>query len=321
MATRTFRRPESKEAELLSRRLLIDYLRERGFRIHEDRRERNGQTLVVDWPSGEAGTFRVKLAWRRESAGRAGEHHRDYSAVQLIARVIGDEWQNSIHAKMVRAQERGISWMLFVQRDDTSFPHVAAVPVEAVTGIWVQQRSVADRLIADGALGRRKKNPAMNGRSPTLWLEDRRGGWAIAQVLWQHQATVNLNDLPIQAEPAFFPEEIQESSNYVEGGFRRVSVNRYERDRAARAVCIQTHGSICAICDFDFERVYGRLAAGFIHVHHLNPVSNASQPRPVNPETDLVPVCPNCHAVIHLNGATRSPESVRGMIAQIKSNR
>jgi 5-methylcytosine-specific restriction protein A len=34
----------------------------------------------------------------------------------------------------------------------------------------------------------------------------------------------------------------------------------------------------------------------------------------VNPITDLRPVCPNCHAVVHLGGCTRSIDEVREML-------
>ncbi len=38
---------------------------------------------------------------------------------------------------------------------------------------------------------------------------------------------------------------------------------------------------------------------GVIHVHHIKPLSQISQKYVVNPIHDLVPVCPNCHLVIH----------------------
>ncbi len=51
----------------------------------------------------------------------------------------------------------------------------------------------------------------------------------------------------------------------------------------------------------DFGDVYGDFAQGFIHVHHKTPVSQAARDGQyrLNPKTDLVPVCPNCHAMLH----------------------
>ncbi|MDJ0530571.1 MAG: HNH endonuclease, partial [Microcystis sp. M53600_WE12] len=55
----------------------------------------------------------------------------------------------------------------------------------------------------------------------------------------------------------------------------------------------------CFVCGFDFSKVYGELGDGFIHVHHLRPLSEIKQQYRVDPINDLRPVCPNCHAMIH----------------------
>lgn len=39
--------------------------------------------------------------------------------------------------------------------------------------------------------------------------------------------------------------------------------------------------------------------SGIIHVHHLAPLHESTGVREVDPEKDLIPVCPNCHAAIH----------------------
>lgn len=50
---------------------------------------------------------------------------------------------------------------------------------------------------------------------------------------------------------------------------------------------------------FDFEKTYGEHGMGFIHVHHLRPLSSLGEGYLVDPETDMVPLCPNCHAMVH----------------------
>ncbi|SDW13588.1 5-methylcytosine-specific restriction enzyme A [Thiocapsa roseopersicina] len=47
---------------------------------------------------------------------------------------------------------------------------------------------------------------------------------------------------------------------------------------------------------------------------NLTPLSEIGARYAVNPITDLRPVCPNCHAVIHLGGCTRSIDEVREML-------
>ena len=58
------------------------------------------------------------------------------------------------------------------------------------------------------------------------------------------------------------------------------------------------HGYSCFVCGFNFFETYGEIGRQFIHVHHINPLSQIGE-QSVNPITDLVPVCPNCHCMIH----------------------
>lgn len=96
-----------------------------------------------------------------------------------------------------------------------------------------------------------------------------------------------------------FPDEIGEDAGYPEGAATRVTVNKYERSIAARKACIEHHGSSCAACKIDMGKVYGSRGQGFIHVHHLKPLSEIGEKYTVDPIKDLIPVCPNCHAIIH----------------------
>lgn len=109
------------------------------------------------------------------------------------------------------------------------------------------------------------------------------------------------------------PEEV--SGDLWEGARRSISVNAYERSPDARAKCIEYHGAKCTICGFDFATEFGDDFLGFIHVHHVVPMSEVRERYKVDPVKDLVPVCPNCHAVIHYGGVTRSVASVRALIA------
>ena len=95
---------------------------------------------------------------------------------------------------------------------------------------------------------------------------------------------------------------------------RSIMVNAYERNPQARRQCIDAHGTACCICGFSFGAVYGNVADGYIHVHHLRPLSQVNGEYVVDPVKDLRPVCPNCHAVLHLGGECRSIEDVKKMV-------
>lgn len=106
------------------------------------------------------------------------------------------------------------------------------------------------------------------------------------------------------------------SSPAVEGASRVVEQTRYERDPALRAACLALQGTQCRVCGMSFEHIYGADAAGFIHVHHLEPLGAVGEAHEVDPATDLIPVCPNCHGVMHLREPPYSPKEVCEMLAK-----
>ncbi len=91
---------------------------------------------------------------------------------------------------------------------------------------------------------------------------------------------------------------------YYEGAVQQALVNRYERNPDARRKCIEYHGYRCSVCDVDFEVTYGEIGRGFIHVHHLIPIHEIGEEYEIDSVNDLIPVCPNCHAMLHrkING-------------------
>ncbi|MEJ5203591.1 MAG: HNH endonuclease [Anaerolineales bacterium] len=111
-----------------------------------------------------------------------------------------------------------------------------------------------------------------------------------------------------------FAEEAEISNTYYEGAKRQVAVNVYERNLGARMVCIQHYGVNCSVCGFNFEETYGKIGIGYIHVHHIKPLSQIGKNYKLNPITDLRPVCPNCHAMIHQRNPPYSIEELRSML-------
>lgn len=92
-------------------------------------------------------------------------------------------------------------------------------------------------------------------------------------------------------------------------------VNRYERSADARARCLAHHGYKCSVCSFDFAAIYGAIGKGYIHVHHVVPIADIGKEYEINPITDLVPVCPNCHAMIHITQPALTVEQLQKHLA------
>lgn len=125
-----------------------------------------------------------------------------------------------------------------------------------------------------------------------------------------------LNLVPLEEDE---PESDADLTGLPEGAVTRVEVNRYERNHLNRATCLQVHGHSCKVCGMSFDSVYGEIGQGFIHVHHTTSVSELGDNYRLNPVTDLVPVCPNCHAMLHKRNPPLSVAELRDIIATQRS--
>lgn len=96
----------------------------------------------------------------------------------------------------------------------------------------------------------------------------------------------------------------------------------YERNTEARLACLAHYGYKCVACGTNMQAVYGDIAREFIHVHHLNQIANAGGIREVDPIKNLVPLCPNCHAIAHRREPPFNVEELKKLISNAakKSN-
>ena len=79
--------------------------------------------------------------------------------------------------------------------------------------------------------------------------------------------------------------------------------------------CIDYYGAICDICGFDYGYTYGEEYELEIEVHNIkghtedDEISSNS-----DPIKDLIPICRNCHHMLHKPNSSISVEDLRGMI-------
>jgi len=120
------------------------------------------------------------------------------------------------------------------------------------------------------------------------------------------------------ASYGFFPEEHE--AGIYEGVKKEVIVNKYERSSIARKKCIEFHGKNCMICGFNFESTYGKIGKDFIHVHHIVPMHKIDSEYTVNYKDDLIPVCPNCHAMLHRKKDFLSIENLKKILLETENS-
>ena len=101
----------------------------------------------------------------------------------------------------------------------------------------------------------------------------------------------------------------------TEGTVHRELTNRYERSPINRTLCLFMKGYNCSVCGMNFKDKYGDLGFNYIHVHHSHPVSQMGDNYLVDPATELYPVCPNCHAMLHRRNPPLSIEELKRMLA------
>ncbi|RII24985.1 MAG: endonuclease [Geobacter sp.] len=297
MSDRAFRTPESFYAESVTREMLVDYLTERGFTDVQDNRKFHGkvesQTIHATAPTGERLVIRVRLCWRRRNASET------YSAAQLLPKVKNEDWVGTLQAKVSREVAEGITHSLFVQRElNNTISHAALVPQRVLVEIWCAQRDISSALIAEGRLGRRKKSHAMNGASPTLWLNDEHAPKVI-EALWKNPQVLDLNKLPrnIQnwehagVDDTF--DDLPGMDYSLIGSDESVATismkSNIKRDPRVRKAVALRAGGRCERVGCGANREF----SGFLDVHHILGIEKSDR------YWNCVALCPNCHREAH----------------------
>lgn len=108
-------------------------------------------------------------------------------------------------------------------------------------------------------------------------------------------------------------ESIDVIKNEKEGKKVYYYGTKYERDKNMRDRAISIHGYSCHICGFNYKEFYGEVGYKYIEIHHLKPLNQGE--RETNPETDLIPICANCHGMIHRKKTKiLSPEELKNIL-------
>lgn len=108
-----------------------------------------------------------------------------------------------------------------------------------------------------------------------------------------------------------YADEVDSEIEFSEGKTKKVLVNSYERNTEARVKCIEHFGTNCQVCNFNFQEKFGDLGKKFIHIHHKTEISTIGEEYLVNPTRDLIPVCPNCHSMLHKRKPAFSIEELK----------
>lgn len=109
-------------------------------------------------------------------------------------------------------------------------------------------------------------------------------------------------------------EEVEQEAPEFEGAISKKLITIRERSRRNRLLALQVHGYECKTCGLKPLETFGDAIGGILEVHHIEPISALGEPRPYNPDTDLIPLCPNCHRMIHQIDPPHTPEQLKELL-------
>jgi len=290
---RAFRTPKSLEEENKTRAAIVPFLEECGFtEIRDERKSRSSSVEHTVRACDENGTplvMGVRLCWRK----RFGKSDEGYSAFQMLFKVKSGEPKDSIQPKLDRETKKGKTHWLAVNRDENGIREAILLPIGNVLPIWMRQREIYDRLVSERKLGSRKTNPALNGNSPALYVQDDRAPEAV-EFRFNHREVRIL--VPLSAGQGATDDSFDDlptidfSSLGSDGAprFQRV-VSGVKRDPAVRRAVIHRAQGKCERCETH------RSFSGFLDVHHILGAEKSDR------VWNCVAVCPNCHRESHFS--------------------
>jgi 5-methylcytosine-specific restriction protein A len=255
------------------------------------------QTIQAINPSGRSIRMRVKaICWYRRT--KKQRKVRRY-AVQLLYKIKDGDWEGSLEHYINGARRDQITHFLFIVREGRKITHAALVPIGALVRIWCRQRDISDNLIKRGKLGRRKKNHAKNGSSPTLWLQDDEAQ-EVVDALWNHRGVQDLVSTRIVGDGLTSKSIVDDTFDDLPGldpslvgsdGAPRVPTVRsmVKRNKRVRREVMRRANGRCERSDCNVKRSY----LGFFDVHHILGAEKSDR------IYNCVALCPNCHREAH----------------------
>jgi hypothetical protein len=201
---------------------------------------------------------------------------------------------------------------------------------QASDSSWDQFDSQLDALLAAGV----RVNVLVNGsdyeRSSYPSVSDisfsaRQVNWvgslvASAASLASSLLALALSLIPLKETPLAASEadtsDAGSDAYAMEGRKYQGIYTRYERSRSNRAIAIVVHGTKCAVCQFNFEIAFGDIGAGYVEIHHKTPVHLMLEERVVDPVEELVPLCSNCHRMVHTQDPPIPISDLRDLVHQ-----
>ena len=131
----------------------------------------------------------------------------------------------------------------------------------------------------------------------------------IHKILSLYRNYIALRSGNIDSDNEEIPEDISTGEEKKKYRWHR----RAERNQKLSKDAKKFHGYTCQICKFDFEKQYGELGSKYVEAHHITPMAELLkelEPIVLDPKTDFVVVCSNCHRMLHRTKPVLAPSEL-----------
>lgn len=108
------------------------------------------------------------------------------------------------------------------------------------------------------------------------------------------------SDILLAQEFGYDPNEVSFKEGRLKFRLHLTKERNYRLVTRAKALWNQKQSGkvICSVCSFSFPEAYGEVGEGFIEAHHTRPIAQLSPDTKIS-IVDLVPICSNCHSMLH----------------------
>lgn len=137
----------------------------------------------------------------------------------------------------------------------------------------------------------------------------------IHKILALYRSYIALRSGNIDSDIEDIPEEISTGEEKKKYRWHR----RTERNQKLSKDAKKFHGYVCQVCKFDFEKQYGELGSKYVEAHHITPMAELIkelEPVVLDPKTDFVVVCSNCHRMLHRTKPVLIPSELRKLLSK-----
>ncbi|WP_419933230.1 HNH endonuclease [Candidatus Poriferisodalis sp.] len=264
--------------------------------------------------SGPARRSTWVLTWNRSDWDMDEEHYQHNVSATARGEPVLARWSTGTRKSGIR---RGDNVVLFVHGPDGGIIATGQTTSDSdgstawIDVAWSDWTTPEDGLPIE----------ALREIAPNFFRRSiRASGWKLSadDAAAVMQAWTALQDDSLQAPLIEIEAGLEADVGADEGASYQSVVTKFKRSRWLRQRSIQINGKRCKVCNMSFADRYGEFARDYIHVHHLTPISaGKGKSRKVNARKDLIPVCANCHFMLHYGKKTpRTEEELRQLICE-----